>query len=296
MQKEGRGYEQIAQHSWRARSKEAEELGEISHAPDSRTIGLPSVRSEKIKKAMCATCGNLSVKHAPSYSRRGFLKLVGGATAGMALSGRGLFAAGETPKPQNVLSPDAALARLKKGNHRYVMGGMTSQDFGSERTAVAGGQNPFAAILSCADSRVAPEYIFDCGLGDLFIVRVAGNFAEEDGIASFEYAVKFLGAPLLVVLGHEKCGAVDAAIKTVKNGAELPGHLPHLVEHIAPAVKTAMSEPGDLLVNAIRENVLLNVEALKTATPVLNDYVGQNKVRVVGGIYKLKDGRIEWLD
>ena len=142
---------------------------------------------------------------------------------------------------------------------------------------------------------MAPEYVFDAGLGDIFIVRVAGNFAEEDGIASFEYAVKFLGTPLLVVLGHEKCGAVDAAIKTVKDGAELPGHLPHLVEHIAPAVKAAMAEPGDLLANAIRENVRLNVERLKTASPILSDYVSSGKVRVVGGIYKLKDGRVEWL-
>jgi len=244
---------------------------------------------------MCAICGNPSLNHAPIYSRRGFLKLVGGATAGAALSGRALFAAGETPKPQNVLSPGEALDRLKQGNERYVAGVMKRHDFSSERGVLAGGQNPYAGILSCADSRVSPEYAFDCGRGDLFVVRVAGNFADEDGIASFEYAVKFLGAPLLVVLGHENCGAVSAAIKTVKDGAEMPGHLPQLVEHIRPAVQAALPEPGDLLDNAIRENVLLNVETLKTATPILSRYVEENKVRVVGGIYKLKDGRIEWL-
>jgi carbonic anhydrase len=244
---------------------------------------------------MCAICGNPSLNHAPIYSRRGFLKLVGGATAGAALSGRALFAAGETPKPQNVLSPDEALERLKKGNARYVEGVMKRHDFGAERGALAGGQNPFAGILSCADSRIAPEYAFDSGRGDLFVVRVAGNFAEEDGIASLEYTVKFLGTPLLVVLGHDSCGAVTAAIKTVKDGVELPGHLPHLVEHIAPAVKTAMSEPGDLLANATRENVLLNVEKLKTASPILSQYVADKKLRVVGGIYKLSDGRVEWL-
>jgi carbonic anhydrase len=220
---------------------------------------------------------------------------VGGATAGLALSGRALFAAGEIPKPQNVLSPDEALARLKRGNERYVDGVMKRHDFGVERGVLAGGQNPFAGILSCADSRIAPEYAFDSGRGDLFVVRVAGNFAEEDGIASFEYAVQFLGTPLLVVLGHDKCGAVDAAIKTVKDGAELPGHLPHLVDHIAPAVRTAMGEPGDLLANAIRENVLLNVQKLQSASPILSDAVGQGKIKVVGGIYKLKDGRVEWL-
>jgi len=244
---------------------------------------------------MCTTCGHPSRIHAPAFSRRNFLKIFGGATAGMALAGQQLFAAGEVPKPQNVLSPDEAFARLKKGNHRYVDGGMVSQDFGAERTTLAGGQNPFAGILTCADSRVAPEYVFDQGLGDLFVVRVAGNFAEEDGIASFEYAVKFLGTPLLAVLGHEKCGAVASAIKVVKDGAELPGHLPHLVEHIFPAVKSAMKEPGDLLANSIRQNVLDNIEALKTASPVLSDYVSSGKLKVVGGVYQLKDGHVEWL-
>jgi carbonic anhydrase len=244
---------------------------------------------------MCAICGNPSVTHSPGFSRRRFLTLVGGATAGLALSGRALFGAGETPKPQNVLSPDEALERLKKGNERYVSGVMKRHDFGAERDVLAGGQNPFAGILSCADSRIAPEYAFDSARGDLFVVRVAGNFAEEDGIASFEYAVKFLGTPLLVVLGHDKCGAVDAAIKTVKDGAELPGHLPHLVEHIKPAVKVAMSESGDLLANAIRENVLLNVEKLSTSSPILSQYLNEKKIRVVGGVYKLKDGSIDWL-
>jgi len=244
---------------------------------------------------MCEICGNPSLTHAPSYSRRNFLKLVGGAGAALALPVRALWAAGEIPKPENVLTPHEALERLKRGNERYVTGVMKRHDFGAERGALAGGQNPFAGILSCADSRIAPEYAFDTGRGDLFVVRVAGNFMNEDVLASFEYAVKFLSTPLLVVLGHEKCGAVDAAIKTVKDGAELPGHLPHLVEHIRPAVQAAMKEPGDLLANAIRENVRLTVEDLKTATPVLTRYVAEEKIRVVGGIYQLKTGGIDWL-
>jgi carbonic anhydrase len=244
---------------------------------------------------MCTHCGNPSFDHRPNYSRRRFLKLAGGATAGVALAGRALFASGETPKPQNILSPDEALERLKKGNGRYVDGVMKRHNFGSEREALAGGQNPFAGILSCADSRVAPEFAFDTGRGDLFVVRVAGNFVDIDGLASFEYAVKFLGTPLLVVIGHDNCGAVSAAIKTVQNGDELPGHLPQLVENIRSAVKAALNEPGDLLANAIRENVRLNVEDLKKATPIISQYVEENKVRVVGGIYKLKDGSVEWL-
>ncbi len=244
---------------------------------------------------MCDICGDQ--RHRADFSRRGFLKMISGATGALALaagSGR-LFAAGETPKPENVLSPDEAWARLKKGNKRYVDGVMKRHDFGAERGALAGGQNPFAGVLSCADSRIAPEFAFDSARGDLFVVRVAGNFVAQYGLASFEYAVKFLGTPLLVVLGHDKCGAVDAAIKTVKDGAELPGHLPHLVANIAPAVKKAESEPGDLLANAIRENVLLNVEELKSASPILGEYVGSGKVKVVGGIYKLEDGHVEWL-
>ncbi len=244
---------------------------------------------------MCAICGNPSVNHGPSYSRRNFLKLVGGAGLALTGPGRALFAAGETPKPQNVLSPEDALARLKKGNARYVNGEMKRHDFSAERAALSGGQNPYAGILSCADSRIAPEYAFDTGRGDLFVVRVAGNFADTDGLASFEYTVKFLGTTLLVVLGHDKCGAVDAAIKTYK-GNELPGHLPDLVGHILPAVKKAKSEPGDWLANAIKENVRLNVEHLKTASPILSQYVEEKKLMVVGGIYKLEDGRVEWLD
>jgi len=244
---------------------------------------------------MCLACGHPLRQHASAYSRRGFLRLLGGAGAGLALAGSPLFAAGEVPKPQNVLNPGEALQRLKAGNRRYINGNMHAHDLGAERETLAGGQNPFAGILSCADSRVAPEYIFDSGLGDLFTVRVAGNFAEEDGIASFEYAVKFLGTTLLVVLGHEKCGAVDATIKRVRDDAELPGHLPHLTDHIVPAVKLALNEPGDVLANAIRENVRLNVEMLKTTSPIRSDYVSRGTVAVVGGVYRLKDGHVDWL-
>jgi carbonic anhydrase len=242
---------------------------------------------------MCATCGDLS--HRPAFSRRNFLQLIGGGTLALAAGSGRLFAAGETPKPQNVLSPDEAWARLKKGNQRYVDGVMKRHDFESERGALAGGQNPYAGILSCADSRIAPEFAFDSSRGDLFVVRVAGNIADHNGIASFEYAVKFLGTPLLVVLGHDKCGAVDAAIKTVKDGAELPGYLPELVDHIAPAVKSALLEPGDLLTNTIHDNVLLNMEKLLASSSILRDAVNGGQLKLVGGIYKLATGHVEWV-
>jgi len=135
------------------------------------------------------------------------------------------------PKPQNVLSPDASLERLLKGNSRYVDGVALRHDFKHEREALVGGQNPYAAILSCADSRIAPEYAFDSGRGDLFVCRVAGNFATDEMIASMEYAVAVLGVPLILVLGHDKCGAVDAAIKSLKDDKALPGHMPSRALH-----------------------------------------------------------------
>jgi len=190
------------------------------------------------------------------------------------------------------LSPDAALKRLQEGNARYVEGLARRHDFKHEREALVGGQNPYAAILSCADSRIAPEYAFDSGRGDLFVCRVAGNFADEDMIASMEYAVAVLAAPLILVLGHEGCGAVDATIKSLKDDKELPGHMPSLVEAIAPAVKAVSKQGGDTLGNAIRQNVIDNVAKLKSTTPLLSAAVEQGKLKVVGGIYRLGDGKV----
>ena len=197
------------------------------------------------------------------------------------------------PKPQNVLSPDAALEGLKRGNARYVEGVSLRHDFRHEREALAKGQNPFAAILSCADSRIAPEYAFDSGRGDLFVCRVAGNFANEESIASLEYAVAVLSVPLILVLGHDSCGAVDAAIKSLKDNTTLPGHMPSLVTGIAPAVKAVSQQGGDTLGNAIRQNVIDNVAKLASATPILSVAVEQKKLKVVGGIYRLKDGKVD---
>jgi carbonic anhydrase len=245
---------------------------------------------------MCTLCDSFGNHPSLQLSRRNFFKTALGGSAALAFAAHSSFAApGETPKPQNVLTPDEAHERLRAGNQRYVAGTMNRHDFATEREALAGGQNPYAAILGCADSRVAPEYAFDTGRGDLFVVRLAGNFVNDDALASLEYAVKFLSVPLLVVLGHEKCGAVDAAVKVVKDNAALPGRLPGLVEHIRPAVETAIKKPGDAVQNAIRENVLLNVAKLKAATPILSEAVEAKKIRVIGGIYQLGDGRIEWI-
>ena len=227
--------------------------------------------------------------------RRSFLK-VAGAVASLALAPQA-FAANDKPppKPENVVSPDAALDRLVKGNARYVDGVSRRHDFKHEREALSTGQNPYAAILSCADSRIAPEYCFDSARGDLFVCRVAGNFASDEVTASLEYAVAVLNTPLIMVLGHEACGAVDATIKSVKDGTTLPGHLPSLVAALKPAVDAAKGDSGDMLTNAIRHNVSLNVDKLKNAAPILKSFVDDKKIRVVGGVYQLRSGKVELL-
>src|SRR6201996_6625908 len=197
------------------------------------------------------------------------------------------------PKPQNVVSPDASLERLLKGNARYVKGVSRRHDFKHEREALVGGQNPYAAILSCADSRIAPEYAFDTGRGDLFVCRVAGNFAGTETVASLEYAVAVLNTPLILVLGHDACGAVDATLKAIKDDKPPPGHIPSLVDAIAPAAKAAMQQGGEVLDKAIRQNVIDNVAKLKSAAPILNAAVEQGKLQVVGGIYRLTTGTVD---
>jgi carbonic anhydrase len=231
-----------------------------------------------------------------TVGRRTVLKLAAAASAGFAFVPRALAQAAKAPpKPENVLSPDAALERLMSGNARYVQGVSKRHDFSYEREPLRTGQNPFAAVLSCADSRIAPEYCFDTARGDVFVCRVAGNFASDEMVASLEYAVQVLNTPLIMVLGHDACGAVDATAKSIKDGSTLPGRLPALVAAISPAVKAVQGEPGDMLENAIRRNVLLNVEKLQTSAPILNTFVDNKKVRVVGGIYKLASGKVELL-
>lgn len=239
---------------------------------------------------MCQSCPPSPSDSPSELPRRNFLKLAGAATLGLALPGR--FEAAP-PQPENVIGPDEALARLMAGNERYRKGTMQPHNFQAERPALALGQNPFAGVLGCADSRVAPEYAFDTGRGDLFVCRVAGNFADPNTIASFEYGVAVLSVPLILVLGHTRCGALDSTIKAVKDGATFPGHIPSLIKALRPSVKAALKEPGDLLVNATKENVRLNVKALKTASPILDKAVKAGSLRVVGGVYNLATGRVE---
>src|SRR5437016_5619367 len=251
---------------------------------------------ERWRPAVCMICRNENLVDRAQLSRRRLLGFFGAAATGLALAGTvNAKEAKKPPKPQNVVSPDASLQLLITGNKRYVDGDSRRHDFKREREALVGGQNPYAGILSCADSRIAPEYAFDSGRGDLFVCRVAGNFANDDSVASLEYSVAVLKTPLFVVLGHESCGAVDATIKSLKDNTTLPGHLPSLVAALAPAVKAVADQPGDKLVNATRRNVSDNVAKLKAAAPILSEAVGQGKLKIVGGIYRLGDGKVELL-
>lgn len=229
--------------------------------------------------------------------RRNFLYLAGYSTAALILASlfpTRLVNANPLPKPQNKVDPDQAIARLIAGNARYVNGVTRRHDFLTEREVLTTGQNPFAAVLGCADSRVPPEYAFDTARGDLFTVRVAGNFVTPNVLASLEYAVTVLGTPLIVVLGHERCGAVGAAIKTLKDGDTFPGSIQNLADAISPSVEKVMTNPGELLENAIAQNIKDTVDRLEKESALLADALAKKKLRVVGATYKLDSGIIEF--
>ncbi|MBF0117226.1 MAG: carbonic anhydrase [Desulfobacterales bacterium] len=189
-------------------------------------------------------------------------------------------------------SPEDGIILLEEGNKRFADGRLNHPNQNPERrNEVIKGQHPFAAILSCSDSRVPPEIIFDQGVGDLFIIRDAGNVADDMALGSIEYAVEHLNVKIVVVLGHDKCGAVTAALK----GGHAPGHIAKIVDLIKPAVEKAKKQPGDVLSNAIKEDVLLNVTRIKTSEPIINEFVHADKIKVVGGIYHFDTGKVEFL-
>lgn len=189
-------------------------------------------------------------------------------------------------------APADPLARLLEGNARFrtAMAAHPDQSPG-RRFTLAMGQHPFACILTCADSRVPPELIFDEGLGDLFVIRVAGNIADDAVLGSIEYAVSHLKVPLVMVLGHEKCGAVEAALR-----GEQPGHVRALVQAIRPAVAAARRLPGDPLDQAVRQNARLVARQIRDSAPVLRGFVASGRLRVVAARYSLDGGDVTLLD
>jgi carbonic anhydrase len=232
--------------------------------------------------------------------RRNFLKLVGIGSAGVAASGLILHeeeaVAQQPSKPQaepqkkpRSVSPDEALQKLLRGNQRFVNGKRENPNQSKTRlmeTSVA--QYPYASILGCADSRVPSEIVFDQGLGDLFVVRVAGNVGSQTAIGSLEFASAVLGSQLIVVLGHAKCGAVLAAIKN----EPLPGRIGIFVEEIKPAVESVRQKTGDLEKNSIIANVQYQVKGLLESSTILGGLVKQGKLKIVGGIYDLGTGKV----
>jgi carbonic anhydrase len=202
----------------------------------------------------------------------------------------------ETPKhehthPKTNLTPDQALAELIEGNKRFLDKKILNGHHDLSRLAeVAQDQAPFAAILGCADSRVVPEITFDQGIGDIFVVRVAGNIAVTEDVASEEYAVAALGVPLIMVLGHQRCGAVKAAL----DAKNLPGVLTSLVDAIKPAIESSAKQPGDRLTNAVKANVKLQVKRLKKSS-VIGPAIKEGKLKIVGAYYDLDTGKVSLL-
>ncbi len=238
------------------------------------------------------------------------------------LVGNQLGRAADSEHPdQPMISPAEAISKLKEGNSRFIAGnmqhphesnddrtymaknsfenagmtflGMTADEAAKRRAELTKSQHPIATIISCSDSRVPPEIVFDQGLGDLFIVRVAGNVINDEGLGSVEYSVDHLGTRLILVLGHQSCGAVKAARETIAAKGKAPGHIQSLVTAIKPAVEATAKDDLDTTIKANVKNV---VQALRSSTPILKAEVDSGKIQVVGGYYSLDTGAVTFLD
>jgi len=237
---------------------------------------------------MCEVCDQRM------FGRRDVLGLAG---MGLAAAATGLFpqeamASGNT----TTLTADQALEKLKAGNARYVANPqLCVADLTNNRSTVAKGQAPWASFVSCADSRVPPELLFGgVGLGELFVSRNAGNMVDTATMGTLEYGAEHLGVPLIVVLGHERCGAVAAAVEVFKTGAKLPGSIGPMVKPIVPAVKAISKKEGDMVDNAVRENARMTAEKIKTQSPIIAHLIKAGKVKVVAARYDLDDGKVEF--
>ena len=216
---------------------------------------------------------------------RGILTVV--ALAMLLMSVRGAVSAEHAP----AMSAEQALKLLLEGNQRFIAGKMEHPyQTPARRVEVAKGQHPFAAVLACSDSRTGPEVVFDRGLGDIFVVRVAGNVADQVVIESLDYSVKHLGVRVVMILGHRRCGAVIAAVE----GHEEPGDVGPMLTELRPAVEASKGEPGDPVENAVRENVKLVMKKLATSGE-LAAMVKSGELKIVGGVYDLDTGKIEML-
>lgn len=236
---------------------------------------------------MCKACDAVAVQ------RRQFL--LGGAALVAATStlASQTWAAGG---PTTHVKPDEALEKLKAGNAKYVAAPQVcAADLAKQREGVAKAQMPWATIISCADSRVPPELLFGgVGPGELFVARNAGNMVDTATMGTVEYGAAVLGVPLIVVLGHERCGAVAAACDVVSKKAKFPGSIGPMVQAIVPAAQAVNGKPGDFVDNAIRESAKRTAAQVGTKSKIIADLVKGGKVKIMAGRYDLDDGKVEF--
>jgi carbonic anhydrase len=228
-----------------------------------------------------------------SSNRRRFLRNTAALLAATKLQPT-MFAA---PRGKPAPAPDEVLRLMLDGNKRFATGASTHpRRTPADFKPLAAGQSPIACIITCSDSRVTPEILFDLGIGELFVVRVAGNYVNGAGTSvkgSVEYAVAELGVSLIMILGHSQCGAVKAAIQHIHDKDALPGAINDLVNAIKPAVLASEHMPGDPLENAIRANVKRGVDRLDDLQPIVEPAVKGGKVKIVGGVYDLATGKVQ---
>ncbi|MEU5566396.1 carbonic anhydrase [Micromonospora musae] len=230
-----------------------------------------------------------------SLSRRSLLATGGAAVVALG-AGAAASPAVAAPTEPTPPTPTEALRRLLRGNQRFVTGHSRHPHQSlDDLHELAAGQHPFAVTIGCADSRVAPELLFDQGLGDLFDNRVAGNIVDDLLLGSVEFAVEEFGSPLVVVLGHERCGAISATIDTIRSGATPPGHIGTIVDSLRPVVEPVLDRPGDPVENGVRANVKAQVRSLLDRSPILAEKVHEGALAVVGARYDLDNGRVTLL-
>ena len=230
-------------------------------------------------------------------SRRQFLAIsaisIASAVAGPSLFCTPAIASGRATS----LKPDEALAKLKEGNAKYVSEPQLCElELGKRREEVAKGQAPWATILTCADSRVPPELLFGgLNLGELFVCRNAGNMADTATMGTIEYGAEHLGSPLIVVMGHERCGAVAAACEVAEKGTDLPGSIGPMVDAILPAANAMLGKEGDFVANVVKESARLTAEKIGSQSEIVKHLVHEGKVKIVFAVYDLDTGVVEFL-
>jgi carbonic anhydrase len=239
---------------------------------------------------MCNRCEKREI------DRRSLLALAGFGMAAAGL-GLGIRPATAADAKKSELTPDQALAALKEGNARYVASPQACvMDLAKRRADVANGQAPWAVIVGCSDSRAAPELLFGgVGPGELFVARNAGNMVDTATMGTVEYGAEHVGAPLVVVLGHERCGAIVAACDVVTNKTKFPGSIGPMVKPIVPAAMAMKGKPGDFVDNTVRESARRTAQRLATASPILSHLIKDGKLKIVAARYDLDDGKVEYL-